>query len=403
MSYLLIEILVCLLIAGLIGAVIGWLLRGGCDKKIKDCEEECRMKLNSLESNYNNIDETDDYQMKFENEAKKVNQTYQEISDIDEDPIKSLKNSNDLKFEDNILDKREEDSKPLKSFTKPKEKIEIPTLGNIAIDDINLGKPIDSHENKFNMDLETPETSKLDLHDIKLNQKEEDISIDFINPDIELKSQKSLKEEEQIKLNIPNIEENEVPKIEKDDIKLNIPDLSIDRQTDKKEKSQHKGFVLGDNIKEDKKPIQAKKEEHKIEEESNQHAKNSYDIQEIEGIGPAYGRKLRSMGVDSTLDLIELFKKNSHRIDRAAQDMRVKPEAIRAWISMADLMRLPGVNSQCAELLQTIGISSAIELSITNAHSIHNEMLKFNQKYPVCPEVPSAETITTWILSAKNA
>ena len=194
-----------------------------------------------------------------------------------------------------------------------------------------------------------------------------------------------------------------MPKIEKDDIKLNIPDLSIDRQPDKKEKSQHKGFVLGDNIKEDKKPIQAKKEEHKIEEESNQHAKNSYDIQEIEGIGPAYGRKLRSMGVDSTLDLIELFKKNSHRIDRAAQDMRVKPEAIRAWISMADLMRLPGVNSQCAELLQTIGISSAIELSITNAHSIHNEMLKFNQKYPVCPEIPSAETITTWILSAKNA
>jgi hypothetical protein len=39
-SYLLIEILACLLIAGLIGAVIGWLLRGGCNKKIKDCEEE---------------------------------------------------------------------------------------------------------------------------------------------------------------------------------------------------------------------------------------------------------------------------------------------------------------------------------------------------------------------------
>ncbi len=393
MSYLLIEILACLLIAGLIGAVIGWLLRGGCNKKIKDCEEECRMKLNSLESTYSDVDETDDYQMKFENEAKKVNKTYQEINDIEEDLI----DKNDIKVENHILDI--EEPEPLKGFSKPKEKIKIPTLGNIAIDDINLDKPVQDHKDKFDMDmdLETPEISKLDLHDIELNKKEQDISIDFVNPDIELKSQKTLEQEDGIKLNIPNIPDIEKPIIKKDDIKLNIPNLSIDMDEDKGK--ARTGFILGDNI-EDNKIASPIEEKYEIEKDNNM--QESYDIQEIEGIGPAYGRKLRSMGVESTLDLIELFKKNTHRIDRAAQDMRVKPEAITAWISMADLMRLPGINSQCAELLQTIGISSAIELSITNAHSIHNEMLKFNQKYPVCPEVPSAETITTWILSAKN-
>jgi predicted flap endonuclease-1-like 5' DNA nuclease len=392
-SYLLIEILACLLIAGLIGAVIGWLLRGGCNKKIKDCEEECRMKLNSLESTYSDVDETDDYQMKFENEAKKVNKTYQEINDIEEDLI----DKNDIKVENHILDI--EEPEPLKGFSKPKEKIKIPTLGNIAIDDINLDKPVQDHKDKFDMDmdLETPEISKLDLHDIELNKKEQDISIDFVNPDIELKSQKTLEQEDGIKLNIPNIPDIEEPIIKKDDIKLNIPNLSIDMDEDKGK--ARTGFILGDNI-EDNKIASPIEEKYEIEKDNNM--QESYDIQEIEGIGPAYGRKLRSMGVESTLDLIELFKKNTHRIDRAAQDMRVKPEAITAWISMADLMRLPGINSQCAELLQTIGISSAIELSITNAHSIHNEMLKFNQKYPVCPEVPSAETITTWILSAKN-
>jgi len=392
-SYLLIEILACLLIAGLIGAVIGWLLRGGCNKKIKDCEEECRMKLNSLESTYSDVDETDDYQMKFENEAKKVNKTYQEINDIEEDLI----DKNDIKVENHILDI--EEPEPLKGFSKPKEKIKIPTLGNIAIDDINLDKPVQDHKDKFDMDmdLETPEISKLDLHDIELNKKEQDISIDFVNPDIELKSQKTLEQEDGIKLNIPNIPDIEKPIIKKDDIKLNIPNLSIDMDEDKGK--ARTGFILGDNI-EDNKIASPIEEKYEIEKDNNM--QESYDIQEIEGIGPAYGRKLRSMGVESTLDLIELFKKNTHRIDRAAQDMRVKPEAITAWISMADLMRLPGINSQCAELLQTIGISSAIELSITNAHSIHNEMLKFNQKYPVCPEVPSAETITTWILSAKN-
>ncbi len=402
MSYLLIEILACLLIAGLIGAVIGWLLRGGCDKKIKDCEEECRMKLNSLESTYNNVDETDDYQMKFENEAKKVNKTYQEINDIEEDITDNNNNNNNIKLENHILDI--EEPQPLQGFNKPKEKIKIPTLGNIAIDDINLDKPTEDHKDKFDidMDLETPEISKLDLHDIELNKKEQDISIDFVNPDIELKSQKGEEKENGIKLNIPNIPDIEEPIIKKDDIKLNIPNLSInmdeDEDKDKDKDKTHTGFVLGDNI-EDNKISSPIEEQNETEKDNMQ---ESYDIQEIEGIGPAYGRKLRSMGVESTLDLIELFKKNNHRIDRAAQDMRVKPEAITAWISMADLMRLPGINSQCAELLQTIGISSAIELSITNAHSIHNEMLKFNQKYPVCPEVPSVEKITTWILSAKN-
>lgn len=395
MNYLLVEILACLLIAGLIGAIIGWLLRGGCSKKIKDCEEECRMKLNSLESNYDSIDDIDDYQKKFENEATKVNQSYQEINE----EIPSLRSddlkldTNDIKLENHFLSSdslstSNEEIVELKGFNKAKNKIKIPTLGGIAIDDINLEKPILTKNNKLDIELETPEISRLSMNDIELNQKkEEDISLEFTNPDIELKSQRGTEENE--KFNIPNIPDKE----EKKDIKLNIPDLSLD--TEKKKPA--KGFILGDNI--DEKTSLLKKESI-INKEDMQ---GSYDIQEIEGIGPAYGRKLRSMGVDSTLDLIELFKKNNHRIDRAAQDMRVKPEAITAWISMADLMRLPGVNSQCAELLQTVGISSAIELSITNAHSIHSEMLKFNKKYPVCPEVPSAETITSWILSAKNS
>ncbi len=414
MSYLLIEILACLLLAGLIGAVIGWLLRGGCNKKISDCEEECRMKLNSLESSYNNTEEIDDYQMKFESEATKVNKTYQEINDINPETT-SLKSENNLKEQHFI----EDETTPIVGFNKPKEKIKIPTLGNISIDDINIGKPIKDQDNKLDIDLETPEISKVNLHDIDLNKKEEDISISLVNPDIELKSPKiQQKRDDDIKLDIPNISDD------KDDIKLNIPNISENKKDIKqnilntsKEKIRDgkdiklnipnlsmnekdespTGFILGNN-EEEKKISQPKKEE----TPSSDNLQSSYDIQEIEGIGPAYGRKLRSMGVDTTLDLIELFKKNNHRIDRAAQDMRVKPEAITAWISMADLMRLPGVDSQCAELLQTIGISSVIELSITNAHSIHNEMLKLNQKYPVCPEVPSAETITAWIISAKS-
>ncbi len=53
MSYLLAQILVCLLIAGLIGAVIGWLLRGDCKKVLENCEEEWKMRVGAMESEYN--------------------------------------------------------------------------------------------------------------------------------------------------------------------------------------------------------------------------------------------------------------------------------------------------------------------------------------------------------------
>ena len=46
MSYLLVQILVCLLIAGLIGLAIGWLLRGGCSGKLKENDNHWNEQLN---------------------------------------------------------------------------------------------------------------------------------------------------------------------------------------------------------------------------------------------------------------------------------------------------------------------------------------------------------------------
>ena len=55
MSYLLIQILVCLLIAGLIGVVIGWLIRGGCTKKLANRDLEWNVKLNKNKADFENI------------------------------------------------------------------------------------------------------------------------------------------------------------------------------------------------------------------------------------------------------------------------------------------------------------------------------------------------------------
>lgn len=58
MSYLLVQVLVCLLIAGLIGLIIGWLLRGGCDKTLLKNDEEWNIKLQENKNQWSKRIET---------------------------------------------------------------------------------------------------------------------------------------------------------------------------------------------------------------------------------------------------------------------------------------------------------------------------------------------------------
>lgn len=52
MDYLLVQILVCLLIAGLIGLIIGWLIRGGCKNKLLQNDELWDTKLGIAKIDY---------------------------------------------------------------------------------------------------------------------------------------------------------------------------------------------------------------------------------------------------------------------------------------------------------------------------------------------------------------
>lgn len=47
MSYLLAQIFICLLVAGLIGALIGWWLRGGCRKKLREIDNDWNIRYDA--------------------------------------------------------------------------------------------------------------------------------------------------------------------------------------------------------------------------------------------------------------------------------------------------------------------------------------------------------------------
>ncbi len=128
-----------------------------------------------------------------------------------------------------------------------------------------------------------------------------------------------------------------------------------------------------------------------------------YEVETIEGIGPAYGKKLRKIGVNTTSDMVLAFLKDEDNVIKASKEMGVDADAIRAWASMADLMKLPGVGGQFAELMQTVGISSREELATVSATSLHSDMVQFNKRTPIVPKVPTLEELSGWIKIAKNS
>jgi len=92
----------------------------------------------------------------------------------------------------------------------------------------------------------------------------------------------------------------------------------------------------------------------------------SYDVEEVEGIGPNYGQKLRDMGIHSTEQLLG----QAYNMDgqmQIAEQIGIEDFVIRKWASMCDLMRLAGVNSQISERMVNAGMDSVQDLGQQNA------------------------------------
>ncbi len=223
MSYLLVQILLCLLIAGIIGAIIGWLLRGDCDTKIQECEKKWQRKMDELEANWSG--------------------KYQEADNERKDLRRSL-----------------------------------------------MATKMDS------------------------------------------------------------------------DVKTNLKSLESDSNLNN----------------------------------------NCHDIEEIEGIGPAYGKRLRTIGISTTCDLIKRCLGNDNEIEEVARTIKVKKEAVADWTGMADLMRLKGVDGQFAELIQTVGTTSVELLAKADAKKLYEQMKTFNEKTSIVPELPSFDALVNWIEIAKK-
>lgn len=127
----------------------------------------------------------------------------------------------------------------------------------------------------------------------------------------------------------------------------------------------------------------------------------AYKIEEIEGIGGAYARKLEAAGVKTTEDLLDKAALKKGRA-ALAEETGISEKLILKWANHADLFRIKGVAGQFAELLEAAGVDTFKELRHRVAANLHERLVEVNDAKNLCNRVPAVSEIERMIEQAKE-
>ena len=127
----------------------------------------------------------------------------------------------------------------------------------------------------------------------------------------------------------------------------------------------------------------------------------TYKVEEIEGIGPALGEKLRAAGINTVDKLLENAATKKQR-QSLAEETGISEKQILKFTNMADLFRLNGVGQEYAELLEVAGVDTVPELAQRNAANLTAKMEEVNEAKNLTRKTPSATEVEKWIAQAKE-
>ena len=127
----------------------------------------------------------------------------------------------------------------------------------------------------------------------------------------------------------------------------------------------------------------------------------AYNIIDIEGIGPAYGEKLKIAGINTTDDLLS---KGGTRAGRKelADATGIDDGRILTWVNHCDLHRIDGIAGQISELMESAGVDTVKELATRNAANLAAKMQEVNTAKNLSGRVPTADPLQKMINQAKT-
>ena len=125
-------------------------------------------------------------------------------------------------------------------------------------------------------------------------------------------------------------------------------------------------------------------------------------IDDIDGIGATQAAKLAEAGVTTTDHLLQWGANKAGR-DSLEATTGISGKLILEWVNHADLMRINGVGSEYADLLEAAGVDSPSELAQRNAANLATTFQEVDAARPdLVRRVPSETEIAGWIAESKT-
>jgi hypothetical protein len=107
-------------------------------------------------------------------------------------------------------------------------------------------------------------------------------------------------------------------------------------------------------------------------------------------------------GVESVSDLAERTR-DSAALRELSEALDVSEELVSRWAGIANLIEIPGIALQYANLLDAAGISSPRDLSRRSAPTVARLLADANTALGLVGRTPSEATVAEWIAVAGSA
>jgi predicted RecB family nuclease len=111
--------------------------------------------------------------------------------------------------------------------------------------------------------------------------------------------------------------------------------------------------------------------------------------------------RLRKAGIRTTESLLKAAATRTGR-RRLARETGLDEKDILSWANRADLMRVPGIGSEYADLLEATGVDTIRELRRRNSDRLLEAITETNLRRRVIRRLPTPAMVSDWVADAKE-